>query len=125
MIMGLYSCTGIPARAASKTVTPRACPTISAVVTTKAKREVQASLSRESDQREKAEATAALALEALDNIFDRLAPDRIVASSDHAMIGSGGDDFDIPVQPVLSPEAAALLEEVLAFYGRLAAEMGD
>jgi len=99
--------------------------TISAVLTAKAKLEVQASLSRESDERRKAEATSALALEALDNIFDRFAPDRIVATSNYATIASGGDQFDIPVQPVLSPEAVALLEEMLTFYGRVATETGD
>jgi tetratricopeptide (TPR) repeat protein len=97
--------------------------TISAVLTTQAKHEVQASLSRESVERKKAEATSALALEALDNIFAKFAPDRIADSSNEALLGD--DDLAVPVQPVLSPEAAALLEEMLTFYGRLAAEMGD
>jgi len=79
----------------------------------------------EAKQRKKAEATSALALEALDNIFHQFAPDRAVTPSGLTVVSAAGDEVSLPVQPVLSKEAAALLEHMLVFYDRLAKEGGD
>jgi len=78
----------------------------------------------EAKQRRKAEDTSALALEALDKIFQQFAPDRIRSASTLTLVGDAGEDFTVPVQPVLSKEAAALLEHMLEFYDRLAAQSG-
>ena len=79
----------------------------------------------EAVQRKKAEDTSALALEALDNIFQQFAPDRTAPASALLVVGDAGEEITVPVQPVLSKEAAALLEHMLAFYDRLAAQGGD
>lgn len=74
-------------------------------------------LDGELDQRRKADATSRLAIDALDDIFEQFAPDRMSNSAD--LSGSG---IQVPVQPVLSKEAASLLERLLVFYDRHAAE---
>jgi tetratricopeptide (TPR) repeat protein len=74
--------------------------------------------------RQKAEATSALALDALDNIFQRFAPDRTAPTSRLTVVGDAGEEIAVPVQPVLSKEAAAMLEQMLAFYDRLAEQSG-
>jgi tetratricopeptide (TPR) repeat protein len=78
----------------------------------------------EAKQRKKAEDTSALALDALDNIFQQFAPDRISSTSSLSVIDAG-QEISYPVQPVLSKETASLLEHMLAFYDRLAAQGGD
>ncbi|MGD0382157.1 MAG: protein kinase, partial [Thermoguttaceae bacterium] len=79
----------------------------------------------EAMQRKKAENTSALALEALDNIFQQFAPDRVPSASTLTAVNDAGKEITVPVEPVLSKEAAALLERMLAFYDRLAAQGGD
>jgi serine/threonine protein kinase len=79
----------------------------------------------EAMQRKKAENTSALALEALDNIFQQFAPDRTASASALTVVDDTGNEITVPVQPVLSKEAAALLERMVAFYDRLAAQGGD
>ena len=79
----------------------------------------------EAKQRKKAEDTSALALEALDKIFQQFAPDRIRSASTLTWVGDTGEELTVPVQPVLSKEAAALLEHMVEFYDRLAAQSGD
>jgi serine/threonine protein kinase len=74
-------------------------------------------LAGESQQRRKADSTSRLAIEALDDIFEQFAPERLSSSADPS--GSG---LQVPVQPVLSKEAASLLERLLVFYDRLATE---
>ncbi len=78
----------------------------------------------EAMQRKKAENISALALEALDNIFQQFAPDRIPSASALTVVDDTGKEITVPVQPVLSKEAAALLERMVAFYDRLAAQGG-
>ena len=80
---------------------------------------------QEAQQRKKAEDTSALALEALDNIFQQFAPDRVPSASTLTVVGDSGEELAVPVQPVLSNEAAALLEHLLAFYDRLAVQGDD
>jgi serine/threonine protein kinase len=79
----------------------------------------------EAMQRKKAENTSALALEALDNIFQQFAPDRTASASALTVVDDTGKEITVPVQPVLSKEAAVLLERMVAFYDRLAAQGGD
>jgi tetratricopeptide (TPR) repeat protein len=79
----------------------------------------------EARQRKKAEDISALALEALDNIFQQFAPDRTAPASALLVVSDVEEGITVPVQPVLSKEAAALLENMLAFYDRLAAQGGD
>ncbi len=72
-------------------------------------------------QRKKAEDTTALAIEALDSMFGQLAPDRTAPASAALVVDAEGTTT-VPVQPVLSKEVAAMLEHMLTFYDRLAAE---
>lgn len=74
--------------------------------------------------RVKAESTSELAWDALDKIFERLAPHRYVSPEDFAVVTEESADFNVNTQPVLSNEAAALLDEMLVFYRKLA-EQGD
>lgn len=76
-------------------------------------------------QRVKAEATSELAWNALDKIFERLAPHRYVSPEDFAVVTEESTSFKVNTQPVLSNEAAALLDEMLVFYRRLAAQGDD
>ena len=76
-------------------------------------------------QRKKAEETLALAVEVLDSIFRQFAPDRTAPVSASLRVSDADDPITVPVQPVLSKEAAALLEHMLKFYDRLADEGGD
>ncbi len=70
-------------------------------------------------QRHKAEATTELAMEALDRIFQQFAPNRITDASAMTFEDSQGETVDVPLQPVISKETAAVLEQMLEFYGRL------
>ena len=70
--------------------------------------------SAEREQRARAEATADMALDALDQIFDQFAPDQSAA----APIPVDGDDGQVPA--VISTESAKLLESLLKFYDDLA-----
>lgn len=76
-------------------------------------------------QRQKAEATTELAMQALDKIFQQFAPNRIVDTADLTLEDSEGQAIEIPVQPVLSKESAMLLEHMLIFYDRLAEQGGN
>ena len=84
--------------------------------------QVNEALTGESRQREKAEATSALTLEALDDIFEQYVPNRVAADAEPAIGDSEGSAVRLPTQPVLSKGAASLLERMLAFYDRLARE---
>jgi serine/threonine protein kinase len=80
---------------------------------------------QEKVQRKKAEETSALALEALDAIFRQFTPDRPAPASASLRVSDAEDPVTVPVQPVLSKEAAAMLEHMLDFYDRLADQGGD
>lgn len=73
----------------------------------------------ERDQRERAEATTELALEALDRIFEKFAPGDSLATSVTTLGEDGGPAVE---HAVLSPEAARLLAGLLEFYERLASQ---
>ena len=82
-------------------------------------------LDGEATERAKAEANANLAIEALDRTFARLYPTRNAVRAQPAMEGVRGEIIDVPSAPILSKETAALLEEMLPFYDRLAQQTGN
>ncbi len=82
-------------------------------------------LTAEKSQRHRAEATAELALEAIDRIYDQFAPHRMTTVADLDLNDDEQEaSFTAPVQPVLSNDVATLLENMLGFYGRLAEQQG-
>ncbi|MFG0332983.1 MAG: protein kinase, partial [Maioricimonas sp. JB049] len=89
--------------------------------------DLQDSLDREQQERETAQATTQLALDALSKIFDRFAPNALyvtpVVIEDET--ASQEADYTTPMQPALSPEVAAALEEMLPIYHRLAEQRGQ
>ncbi|MFT4555694.1 MAG: serine/threonine protein kinase [Planctomycetaceae bacterium] len=76
----------------------------------------------ERDQRERAEETSDLALEALDRIFEKFAPGDSIAASSSSLASDGSSSAE---HAVLSPEAARLLAGMLEFYERLASQSDD
>ena len=85
----------------------------------------QEALAGEYRQRQRAEATSQVALDALDRIFDDFAPRRMAEFMAIPSDDDAAAEIRVPVQPVLSKEAAALLEHMLASYDRLAQQSGD
>ena len=73
----------------------------------------------------KAEANASLAIEALDRMFERFSPTRIRIQPQLTLPGTDRQTVEPPSSPILSKEAAALLEEMLPFYDRLAQQTGN
>ncbi len=72
--------------------------------------------------REAADRTAQHAFDALDRIFDRLAPQPTVGADAFAS-DTSDEEIDTSVSPpVLTKQSAALLDEMLLFYDKLAAE---
>ncbi len=96
-----------------------------AVTATTAYIHTRRAMQGEARQRRKAEATAELAVAALDKIFRRFAPSPLVPSSGLTVQDSTGQNIEVVVQPVLSKEAASLLEQLLSFYDKLAQQGGD
>lgn len=76
----------------------------------------------ERQQRERAEATSGLALEALDRIFERFAPGESIAASSQSL---DSENTAGTKHAALSPEAARLLSGMLEFYERLASQADD
>ena len=85
----------------------------------------KSALRGEALERAKAEANAGLASEALDRIFERFSPARMVVRPKLSVEGTRGETIDVPSAPILSREAAALLEGMLPFYDRLARQSGN
>ncbi len=108
--------------AATLLVAVAAVATIAYVYTSRANVQVRNALDGEQEERQKAEATSALAIEALDTIFDQFAPIRTTAVSSLTVDGAGDTKIDVPIELVLSQESATLLEHMLEFYRRLAAQ---
>ena len=82
-------------------------------------------LQGEARERAKAEANAGLAIEALDRMFERFSPTRMRSLPQLSVEAARGETITVPSSPILSREAAALLEEVLPFYDRLAQQTGN
>ncbi len=85
----------------------------------------QEALAGEYRQRQRAEATSEVAMDTLDRIFDDFAPRRMAEFMTIPVDDDAIAEIRVPVQPVLSREAAALLEHMLASYDRLAQQSGD
>jgi tetratricopeptide (TPR) repeat protein len=81
-----------------------------------ANQEMEGALAAEKAQREHAETTANLALEALNRTYERFAPTRLVVTPQTAT----GDGVELPPQPALTPEVARLLEDLLRTYDQIA-----
>ena len=82
-------------------------------------------LRAEAVERTKAEANAGLAFEALARVFERLSPTRMLIVPPLSLEGARGEPIDVPSSPIQSKETAALLEEMLPFYDRLAQQTGN
>ncbi len=95
------------------------------VKTKNSNRLVTQALDGEKEQRQKAEATSGLALDVLDRIYTQFAPARFDDGMNLTVEDSEGNEIEIPAQPALSRETAALLDSLLVFYDRLAEQGGD
>jgi len=103
--------------------------------TSRANARMRIALAEEKIQRQHAEKTSAAALEALNRIYDRFAPGRIIVTPKLPTDNSNSEKTDgtedaepainLPPQPFLSPEAVPMLEELLGFYEQLAQEGKD
>lgn len=82
-------------------------------------------LDREAIQRQRAEAVARLARDAVDRVFERLGPMRSISTASLTIGDSNGASVEIPRQVVQSKETASLMEEMLPFYDRLARQSGE
>ncbi len=82
-------------------------------------------LDGEKEQRQKAETTSGLALDVLERIYTRFAPTRFDNAVNLTVDDSAGNAIEVPLQPALSKETAALLDSLLVFYDRLAEQGGD
>ena len=76
----------------------------------------------ERTQRRRAEAATNVAVQVLDRVYERFAPERPNATSDSSDDESESDKID---KPVLSEGTAAVLEDLLVFYDRLAEQGGN
>jgi len=85
----------------------------------------KSALRGEAVERAKAEANASLAVEALDRTFDRLDPTHMLVRAQPAIEGLRGELMDVPSVPFLSKATAALLQDMLPFYDRLAQQTGN
>jgi eukaryotic-like serine/threonine-protein kinase len=82
-------------------------------------------LKGEAQQRQRAEATASLAQEALDRLVERLSPAITSQTLQLKINGTSQTSVEIAAPPILSKETASLLGEMLPFYDRLAQQVGD
>jgi eukaryotic-like serine/threonine-protein kinase len=90
--------------------------------TSAANRDMEKALAAEKAQRDHAETTAALALEALNRTYDRFAPSRLVVVPPV----SNEVGVELPPQPAtLPPEAVSLLEDLLRTYEQIARAGGE
>lgn len=81
-------------------------------------------LAGQARQRARAEAANQLATEALDRIFDQFAPRSDETSAALTLDVNDHKSVKVIAQPVLSPQSAAVLQKLLAYYDRLAEEVG-
>jgi len=82
-------------------------------------------LNGEKRQREKAEATLGISLEALDKVAARFMPDRVARAESLTVEVDEGEEVEITARLALSRKDAELLEDLLPFYDRLAEQYGD
>jgi serine/threonine protein kinase len=115
----------LSATAALLLLTIAAVASVGYLQTRKANQQAAEALEAEHEQRERAEEVSELAMQALDDIFERLAPERGTVSTTLKTANDSGDQITVVAAPVLSSETAALLTHLLAFYDRLAQQSGD
>lgn len=96
--------------------------------TSKLNADLAISVTRERAARASAESTSSTALEALERVFDRLAPNNSLVASfatiDSTADGASSGTSAVAI-PTVSPQIAAALEDLLPYYLKLAAERGD
>jgi tetratricopeptide (TPR) repeat protein len=95
------------------------------VHTSRANEEVKDALASAEEAQRRAEETSELALEAIDTIFDELAPVRASSLGNLTTGDTTDEEISVPIQPVLSKETARLLAHMLGFYERLAEQESD
>lgn len=76
-------------------------------------------------QMERAQATADLAVAAIDAIFEEFAPVGLAVSQEISLNDTEDGSLVVKVPPVLSPETAAFLRRMLSFYQELAQQEGN
>jgi eukaryotic-like serine/threonine-protein kinase len=83
--------------------------------------QTRAALARESVERQRAEKTLATSLQTLENVFRHLVPEQL-GQTRAITISAEGQNAGAPtgIQPVVSPEAAALLDDLRKVYDQLA-----
>jgi eukaryotic-like serine/threonine-protein kinase len=83
--------------------------------------QTRAALARESAERQRAEKTLATSLQTLENVFRHLVPEQL-GQTRAITISADGQNAGAPtgIQPVVSPEAAALLDDLRKVYDQLA-----
>eukprot|EP00913_Durusdinium_trenchii_P008811 g8277.t1 len=87
--------------------------------TEKAHSLAQKRLIDEREQRKRAEGTLTISLEALDAVYRSFAPERRAATETLSLL-DGDEEQTVSAQPVLAPEHAKVLENLLVYYDRLA-----
>ncbi|MGE0609518.1 MAG: protein kinase [Pirellulales bacterium] len=90
--------------------------------------DLQTSLASEKESREQAQDVSATALEALDQVFTRLAPTSSLAAAFTPAGELSDSSASAPIAsaaPSVSPQVAAALEELLPYYLRLAEQRGN
>ncbi len=87
--------------------------------------QTRGALARESAERRRAERTLATSLQTLENVFRHLVPDQIGQTRAMTMASADGSAFpSAGTQPVVSPETAALLEDLRNVYDELGSAGG-
>ena len=94
-----------------------------AIIATTAYVRTRMALKGEATQREKAEATAVLAMSALDRIFERYSASQVASSPEINVEGAEGVAITAPSPPVLPKEAVGLLQDMLTFFDPLARQL--
>ncbi|MCA9247770.1 MAG: protein kinase, partial [Planctomycetales bacterium] len=90
-----------------------------------ANRDLTAALADVRRERERSDATAELALETLDEVYERFAPPGAFHSAEQNSDDSNSSETNLTIRPALSAETARLLESLLSFYDRLARQSGE
>ena len=96
-----------------------------AVVPTTGYVRIRAALRQEAAERDRAEAVVALSLDALDRIFDQLAPAGAPNRMELALDSEGETSVEVYTPPPLARETVVLLEQMLPIYDRLAKQTGS
>ncbi len=91
-----------------------------AMVSSVGYKSVQESLERESIVRQRADANSRMASETLDRIFSRFDPPTNPASN-----ADDNGRYDDSIQPILSPETASMMQNLLRYYDELASQASD